>query len=414
MKNLLDKNDYYQVESASLIADYDYETIINLYQPFIGYAASILYFTFIEELKYQEWIRVSRHETLFNKLHMSRVDFLDARKKLEGIGLLKSYRKENGEDKAMSYIYELYAPKSPNEFFNDVCFRSLLASSVGEKEYNRLLRIYLKKDVKEKHFEISATYKDIYPQVMINNLPDDIKLLSRFTGDVSTGFKMDVFLNQLKDKYSINKNIFTQEDINEIDRISLLFGISEEYMVDLVFACYHADREAKFDKDELFIQARNSIIYPSIRKNNNSDIHLYEENTAFASKINQMNTTAPYEYFRLITNEAYPSPSDIAILNDLSSKYHLPIGVINALVTYTLENNDMAFPRAYCEKIASQLARLKVQNAMEAYNYLYSHKKKKKVKMPLNNDENIEEQVENNEDKENLSSEELKKIVEEW
>ena len=51
---ILSENDYLDVKLKSLIADYDSETISNLYQPIIGYAALAVYFTLVSETKNQK------------------------------------------------------------------------------------------------------------------------------------------------------------------------------------------------------------------------------------------------------------------------------------------------------------------------------------------------------------------------
>ena len=44
---ILSENDMFEVKIASLLADYDRETITNLYQPIIGYTAIAIYYQLI-------------------------------------------------------------------------------------------------------------------------------------------------------------------------------------------------------------------------------------------------------------------------------------------------------------------------------------------------------------------------------
>ena len=43
---ILSESDMFEVKITSLLADYDRETITNLYQPIIGYTALAIYFSF--------------------------------------------------------------------------------------------------------------------------------------------------------------------------------------------------------------------------------------------------------------------------------------------------------------------------------------------------------------------------------
>ncbi len=79
---ILSENDYLDVKLNSLIADYDSETLSNLYQPIIGYAALAVYFTLVSESKNQKITSVISHNQLLNRLQMSPGDFVEARKRL--------------------------------------------------------------------------------------------------------------------------------------------------------------------------------------------------------------------------------------------------------------------------------------------------------------------------------------------
>ena len=55
-----------------------------------------------------------------------------ARESLEGVGLIKTFYKE-GEPN--SYVYELYSPLSPKEFFASPIFNITLYNNIGKAEY---------------------------------------------------------------------------------------------------------------------------------------------------------------------------------------------------------------------------------------------------------------------------------------
>ena len=141
MELRLSNKDYYKIHKASLIADYDIKTIEALYQPIISSAASMLYYTFLNETNFQEWVPITSHEMLCKKTNLNLSELLIARKKLEAIGLLKTYYKTD-ENNSTNYIYYLYAPKTPGEFFKDPLYVGLLTSIIGEKEVSRLKRLF--------------------------------------------------------------------------------------------------------------------------------------------------------------------------------------------------------------------------------------------------------------------------------
>ena len=121
---ILSENDYLDVRLNSLIADYDTETLTNLYQPIIGYAALAVYFTLIAESKNQKVTSVISHNQILNRLQMAIGDYIEARKKLEGVGLLRTFLEETPNMKV--YHYQVYSPKTPFGFFDDTLLFGML------------------------------------------------------------------------------------------------------------------------------------------------------------------------------------------------------------------------------------------------------------------------------------------------
>ena len=396
----LSNKDYYKIYKASLISDNDLKTVAALYQPIVGSNAAMLYNTFLNEIDFQEWVPVTTHELLTKKTGLNLVELSVARKRLEGIGLLKSYRKVDENDIA-SYYYFLYAPKTPANFFKDPLFVGLLNSVIGEKEVSRLKRVYVVKepDLKGYH-DVTVSYKSVYDQNKFALIPNGDKLFTNLTGNISNTIDAKVLISLMKEKYGIKKEVLNDSVIFEVSRLATLFGLREETIASYLTYVYNSN-EKSFDLEELYNLCRNSLIVPV--KKDESNAIVYDNDSIFGKRINMMNQYAPYDYMRTITNLANPSPADVAILNTLSREYGLANGVINAIIEYTLQIQDNELPRPYIEKVAATLKRKNVKNAMEAYNELYS-KKSRKTKVVK---EESESQVE-----EEISDEDLIKLME--
>ena len=110
-----------------------------------------------------------------------------------------------------------------------------------------------------------------------------------------------------------------------------------------------------------------------------------------------MESLSPYSFFKIVQGNIEPSPADMGIVNDISAKYRLNNGVINALIDYVLVIKENDFPRSYVEKLSATLARNKIETSLDAMNYL--NRKRKTTKRSdestndtkTNNDENVEE-----------------------
>ena len=103
---VLHSNDYLEVTNMSLIAEYDKETIVNLYQPILGYRGIAVYFTLSSEANNQKITSLTTHGQIINRMQIATGDFIEARKALEAVGLLKTYVTEQGDSKF--YSYEIY------------------------------------------------------------------------------------------------------------------------------------------------------------------------------------------------------------------------------------------------------------------------------------------------------------------
>ena len=156
------QQDIYEIRIASLVSNVDKDVVIELYQPLIGSTAVMLYLTLLKQKRNENDEEfVFTHEYLMGLMQLSPNNLLTARHALEGVGLLRSYEKQEGDSRY--FIYVIYAPKTPKAFFDDVLFKGLLVQMLGQKEAKRLASHY-KVDLEiEKDFkEVSASFVDIF------------------------------------------------------------------------------------------------------------------------------------------------------------------------------------------------------------------------------------------------------------
>ena len=135
MDYLLD-SDFYEVQVVSLITNIDRDVLIDLYQPLVGANAVMLYLTLYKKSKEDDSTDFYTMSDLFATMNLSAGQIVDARKALEAVGLIQTYFKN--EQELRYFIFEIFAPKSPKDFFDDVLFNGLLISYVGEKNAEKL------------------------------------------------------------------------------------------------------------------------------------------------------------------------------------------------------------------------------------------------------------------------------------
>ena len=103
--NLVRSNDLFKVKLASFLTDFDRKVLSELYQPMIGYGALSLFMTLWSKHERKAAIDFTNHSILFETMQISLNDFVSAKRKLEAVGLLRTFVKE--EDEHSKYLYIL-------------------------------------------------------------------------------------------------------------------------------------------------------------------------------------------------------------------------------------------------------------------------------------------------------------------
>lgn len=122
------------VRLADRLTDQSWQTLTQLYQPIIGPSATGL-FSALFWLPQRETYK--RHAILLAELGLDLAHLYDARLRLEAVGLLTTRVKTEGD--LSSFIYELHAPLTPQNFFKDDLLSVQLLGVVGEELYQALV-----------------------------------------------------------------------------------------------------------------------------------------------------------------------------------------------------------------------------------------------------------------------------------
>ena len=156
--------DTYKVFNRAFIENHAKDVLVSLYQPIIGVLAVNLYLTLMNDLS-DDKLESSYlpHQHLMGLMSVNLDQIVEARKKLEAIGLLKTYYRE---DKINNYIYVLYAPLSPNEFLNHPVLNVVLYNNIGKMEYDNIISKYRNKKIITKDFvDITTSFDKVFTSV---------------------------------------------------------------------------------------------------------------------------------------------------------------------------------------------------------------------------------------------------------
>lgn len=412
----LNKDDFFDIYLNSMLSNYDRDTITNLYQPIIGYEATALYFSLWSLAKQRSLVEIFSHQQLIVTTGMNINKIQEARKKLEAVGLIQTYRKEG---KSYSYyIYCMFAPKSPIDFLNDPLFSRLLKGKIGEGLFSKLVLLYKSKPLDNVgYFDISANFPDVFREDLNKvDVKDEIEVdkstYGRNTKDVSIEFDNSKFIEILETIYHISSSskVFSKKLLKEISSLSAFYGVNEEAMAEYFRECYHPQNtKNKVDLASLETMCRDDKVYSKIRSNPNG-VNSYNFNSEFGKELQRYTELSPTDFLSYKQNGTQPAPADAKVANALL-EMGLSTSVTNVIIDYTLKNCANVLSLNYATKIGASIAREGIEDALDAINHLEKFKNKfKKNKdnqskvspIDVENDQKIEEKE--------ISDEELERI----
>ena len=411
--------DTFIVVNRTILSDHDRKIISMLYQPIIGSIATSLYYTLWSDLDKTELLSNEyTHHHLMTSLRLKMDVIITARKKLEAVGLLKTYvKKENTNN----YVYELFAPISAHEFFNHPVLNIVLYNNIGKKEYENLISYFKVTKINLSSYEdITASFNDVFesvPMTSYDNLNEDLRVNK--TGDIKIdkAFDFDLLISSVPTGVITNKT-FSNEVKELITNLSYVYNMDAITMKSSILNS--VKENGLIDKTLLRKNVRN---YYKYENENKLPSLIYKSQPEYlknpvgsddrrAKMIYVFENTTPYNFLRGRSNGAKPSTRDLTLLEDLLSEFRLNPGVVNVLIDYVLKINNKKLTRGFVEAIASQWKRLNVETVEEAMKEAEKeYKKSKKVvgQTPIK-EEKLPEWFNQNIKKEKISEEDEKSL----
>ena len=370
--------DRYVVINKSILSDTDRNIIINLYEPLIGPLAVSLYFTLWNDLGGVNMMSKDfTHHHLMVVLKSGTQSIKLARESLEAFGLLKSYVK-NGD--INDYLYELYSPLSPSDFFNHPILNVVLYNNIGEREYNNLKSLYKlpRVDVKD-YIDITKKLDEVYDTSKFT-LSNDLRDKNSNSIEVDSRINFDEIMSSIP-KNVINEKALTKKTKELINNLAFIYNIDTLKMIELIRSVLN--EYGNIDKNGLRILARKdyqfktgtlpTLVYrtqPEYLKNPLGD------NSKRGRIINVFENTTPYDFLRLKNHGAKPSSRDLKLIEKLMIDLELPQAVVNVLIDYVLKKSNNKLVADYVETIASQWKRAGLKTAKDAMEFAEKEYKK--------------------------------------
>lgn len=378
--------DTYIVVNKTILSEQDKKKITMLYQPIIGHTAVSLYLTLIDDLEKREIMSGElTHHHLVSTMQLKLNDIIIAREKLEAVGLLKTYVKEENVN---NYVYVLYSPLTVVDFLNHPILSVVLYNNIGKKEYEKLVNYFKVPKISLKDYQdITANFNSVFTSVSGNIFMENDNIISKNIGTIKMEDKVDFdLLISSIPKNIVNDRCFNEEARNLINALAFTYNIDDLNMQGMVRNSLN--EKGMIDKQELTKNCRNfyefenagklpTLIYskqPDYLKSPKGDT------SNWAKQVYTFENVTPNDYLRSKYKNGEPTMRELQIIEDLMVKQKMKPGVVNVLISYVLKVNNQKFTRSYVETVASQWCRLNIETVEDAMKVAEKeHKKIKKL-----------------------------------
>jgi len=384
--------DRYIVRSKEMLHEQDRKIMTLLYQPLIGSGAFSLYMTLWSELEQNRlWGEENTHHNIMLLQQANLKDIYQERLKLEGIGLLQTYIKEENENRL--FIYELQSPLTPNKFFNDGMLNIYLYKRIGKSKFLKLKRFFSDQEVDLTSFQpitksFSEVFMSIKPSEVLMGLSEEgisdleveggQEFFDRTNNETISindhTFNFELFFAGISDVMIPTKSI-TPNVKEAIKKLSFLYNIGPVEMQSIVMGSL--DHNDNIDLEKLRKGARDwyqfetgndlpalsTRVQPVAKRTVIQKPRTKEEELMY-----QLEITSPRQLLLDISGGAEPSQSDLQIIEEVMFKQKLLPGVVNVLIYYVMLRTDMKLTKAYVDKIASHWARKHITTVKDAMN----------------------------------------------
>ncbi|NVY96892.1 DnaD domain protein [Lactobacillus sp. DCY120] len=382
----------YFVLTNDRFSDVDWTTLVDLYQPLVGSAATSLY----QLLWQQQRTLVSEratHAQLLNLLDLDAQAFYKARIRLEAVALLRTYAHK---DILGNYLlYELQRPLAPQTFFQDNILRTFLLEKIGQADFTELEQKYCStRPIPAQAVEITKSFLEVFhlsTKALVQapaSSPSKASLTKaqpQYTAAQLQTFDWEL-LAQLMAKYQIDTQQLQQCQA-ELFNLHAFYGLTEFELAELLTNTLNVQTN-QIDLPRLQRLAQQRYEDRVNLKNNAlqetpiQDVPAEKLQGLKATEqqlVRRAEKLSPAEFLAQEKQKkgGFVGKSETRVLRDLQARAVFPLPVINILVACVLQQ-AATLTQALVEAIANDWLEQKITTAVAAVKYLQQPRTKKK------------------------------------
>ena len=371
----------FKVRRQAQLSFLQMQSLTQLYQPIMGGKALSLYFTLMSMPMVDHlWSQQFLHSQLLETLNVGTSTIQEARLRLEGLGLIRTYRQKNSHANAQLQIlvYDLQLPQDAHDFFHHPQLSTALYRAIGDQEYSLRMKEWQVEKLDEEHFvEISADFQTIYNYLTMDqssesHWQEEDTFLKHQQGQdnfalTANDFDYGKFLTYILGE-TINHNEINQALKAYVLSCHQMYGLSEVEMSEVVKLCRHplrgniqldrfneiaamqAQRKKQYRKDKMQNEQRLTNQSSEIKRDGVAtkttehttpkvQATVHPELSPSENELIQLSESLDNEQFLFILKKqlgGFATDSESFYVRQLKEKSELATSTINILIYYLL------------------------------------------------------------------------------
>lgn len=374
MKTLLDSTSKFNIYSSFTLSSDDINVVSLLYAPLIGADALMLYMAFQSLLERSNLKSESlSHNDFFDLFSLNVKRFIDARSKLEGIGLLITYYNE--EDS--TYIYVINPPYTAKNFIKDATLGLYLYSKVNQETWEFITKHFIIEKIDKTSYEnITKSFDEVYTSNVDNEVTfDKYKYLLGRKSNSSVKIKNPEFDIEFFKK-SINQDYLeagiTKTFESQIINLAFVYGFDESDMISL----YNDSINKKGLYDYKLLKRKANMLFNYKRNMKAPKLEAKDENNVSNDELENFLNNASASDLLSSVNKNF----DVKYLDrvlEIYSGINLERGVVNCMILKVMNEKGGELPTlAYMKKVAETWISDNIFTTKDAIKYVTSPKEK--------------------------------------
>lgn len=345
-------------------SEYSNAALDELYMPIIGIKAVGIYRFLFEQAKLQRYtsLQLKTEEQLYSALSLDKETFIEERRKLEAIGLLRTFVKEEITGKVL--VFYLNETLSYRQFIENAQLNELLKKCISDFSYKQLVYKFNNFIIKSNFQDVSMNIEWLLDsnQITYYNALDFRDLYNKLISE--THLNVVISEEAKAQLLAVYKNFnLTFDDIFSVVKSSLVLSNSKNH-----YEISYPVLQMNIERIKMMSSCQDIKVVTKI--NRNYEIFAYQANLdKFTYVLNDYKQINSENYILSITKENL-SLETTNVLNKLRNKYLLPDPIINVIIDYSLFKNSGRLVANYIEKIGQSINNLGINSIEAIINYL--------------------------------------------